>query len=272
MVGLGLNIENVQHHLNKSERITLDNAVACPIAWRSLLATGGSVSAVRALEREWLWCFAQHAVDDAELSLLEGLIEDRADRFDSVGVGQVQAVIENARSRFPLAATIYQAGLGRFANIQYVDPAVDQGGKHFKPGYTNEEALAASRKGPSLFFDNPGRTRLREWFWAWFSVSFKVSPLSNSRDPSLFVDPYNPLEKLTLQMDSLWQSFRAPHANVRVQCPIFGLPIGACHGIEATEICFDVLLSGEGGIVHAYPITKAQSGINVIHLGYVDLT
>lgn len=247
----------------------LESAVRCPIKWRSIPPLAQLDSAVLALELGWLQHFAKYARDLPEVNFLELTLLKREDRLDCIR-GQERAVLANVRDIYPLADADYRKTLGRLSNVVFLDPASDQGGKHFKPGLSEVHAVLASAKGPSLFFNNPGGDRIRDWFWYWFANVFHPNLENDLSSGSLFLsDDSTASEKDTLT-DMIWSAFGQENCNLRVLFPIFGPSLGASNGAAVNDIIFDILLRGNGGQVHAYPGPIGTEGSNVHLIGYID--
>ena len=246
----------------------LEQALSCPVDWRSIPVVRDLETAIFALELGWLQSFAKYAVDEREVWLLEALIKEKRTAYD-YSEGEEKPILKNVRLRYDQAKTDYLRTIGRFASVQFLDPAADQRHKHFEPSLTRGQAVQRSRSGDSLFFTNPGMAGIRVWFWHWFSRVFELDSDRDQSDGPRFRSAGDVVGESSLA-DLVWSAFRSPNERVRVLCPIFMPSVGASNGAEVDHIILDIYLHGGGGTIHSYPALADAAGNNIHRLGYID--
>jgi hypothetical protein len=132
----------------------------CPVDWAHIDEDSLSWSV---LQLDWYYSLAQYAVESSDLpfypEIYEGIYEDTEDDID-----YLKSTLINLRRTQPLAEDLYKKRrAGRLEDLQFMTPA--EHGKHFIAGLGKEAAARRSKNGPSLFWENYSRARLRGAFW-----------------------------------------------------------------------------------------------------------
>ncbi len=237
----------------------------CPVDWDRVIGCPGYP--FDTLYSEWVWAFAQVAVDGSSTDAVACCHQSMLTGVDLLGdvlgpdPAKAAMIRVNLADRRPRAERLYLNGVGRLGRLRFLPPLDHDGGKHSSRGMPIERLLEKSAQGGvSRFVKDFDEALLRMLFWDAFISYFEMANLASSElwpgadhlaDASIVpVD-----EEEARSRSTIWSKFRgAGEVAFAVQCLC---EVGASEGQRVGHLAMLVNLSA--AVVHAYPVTQTEA-------------